>query len=173
MISHKSSVISQGAGFTLIETLVYVALLSLITSFVMVVFYQIISGQNQNRNRVEVDAEANFMMQKILWALTGAQTINQPAAGATSSVLSVNKYNFGQNPLVFDIGSRNLRMTRGAGAPVILGASRVAVDQLVFQHIAASPNVPEAVKVTLDVISSDITRPAASSTLENTIYLRQ
>lgn len=160
-------------AFTLAETLIYVALFSLITSFVLVVFYQIIAGNNQDRNRVEVDAEAHFMMQKMLWALTGAQTINQPAVGASSSTLSVTKYNYGQNPIVFDIGSRNLRITKGAGSAALLGSSRVFVNQLTFQHLAAVQNTPEAVKITLNVISSDITMRTASTTLENTIYLRK
>jgi type II secretory pathway component PulJ len=160
-------------GFTLLDTVVYIGLFSLVTSFVIVILYQIIAGQGQHRNRVEVDAESNFMMQKIVWALTGAQTINQPAVNATSSVLSVSKYGFSENPLVFDVGSRNLRLTRGSGTPALLGNNRVYVGELLFEHLPSSLNAAEAVRVTLTVDSSDITRPTASTTLTNTIYLRK
>ncbi|MDO8537148.1 MAG: type II secretion system protein [bacterium] len=161
-------------GFTLIETVIYIGLFSIITSFVLVVFYQIIGGQNQQRNRVEVDSEANFMMQKMMWGIMGATAINQPALNATSATLSVTKYNYAQNPIVFDIGSRNLRITKASGTPVFLGSSRIYVNQLIFEHLPQVQSAPEAVKITMQVVTSDIERPVvASTTLTNTIYLRK
>ncbi len=168
----KSSKLKAGNGFTLLETIIYVALLSVMTSFVMVVFYQLIGGSDQHRNRVEVDQEANFMMQKIVWALVGAQAINQPTGGATSTSLSINRFNYGQNPVVFDIGASNLRISKASGTPVILGSSRVFLDQLLFEHLPETQGAPEGVKVTIKLSSSNIARPTASTTLENTIYLR-
>ena len=156
------------------ETVIYIGLFSMITSFVLVVFYQIIGSQNQHRDRVEVDSEANFMMQKMIWALDGATMINQPAVNATGTTLSVTKYNYSQNPIVFDIGSRNLRITKASGTPALLGNGRVYVNDMTFQHLAASGNTPEGVQITLQVLSSDIERPvAASTTLTNVVYLRK
>ncbi|MBU6501140.1 MAG: hypothetical protein KGJ89_04620 [Patescibacteria group bacterium] len=159
-------------GFTLFETVIYIGLFSLVSSLVLVIFFQILSGNSQQVNRVEVDAESNFMMQKIIWALTGAQTINQPAINTTSTVLSVNKYNYASNPIVFDLGSRNLTISEGGGQAIILGSSRVYVSQLIFEHLPAVQSAPEAIKVTLGVFSADITRPSASTTITDTIYLR-
>lgn len=166
--------IERVKGFTLMETIIYIGLFSVITSFVLVVFFQIVGSQNQQRDRVEVDAEANFMMQKMIWALSGATAINSPAAGATGTTLSVTKYNYSQNPIVFDIGSRNLRLTKASGTPVLLGVNRVYVNKLAFQHSAVSGDAPEGVQITLEVVSSDIERRvAASTTLSSTIYLRK
>jgi len=161
-------------GFTLIETIIYLGLFSVISSLSIAVLYQIIGSYNQHRDRVEVDTEANFMMQKIQWAVTGAQTINQPALNATGSALSVNKFNYPQNPIVLDLGSRNLRISKGGGAPVFLGSGRVYLGQLVFEHLPAVQSAPDGVKVTLSVVSSDIERPiAASTTIQDIIYLRK
>lgn len=161
-------------GFTLIETVIYLGLFSMVMSMSLVVFYQILGSENQHRDRVEVDAEANFMMQKIQWALTGAQTINQPGLNATGSTLSVNKFNYSQNPVVLDLDSRSLRITKGGSNPVLLGSGRVSVNQLTFEHLPAVQSAPEGVKVTLAVVSSDIERPiAASTTIQDTIYLRK
>lgn len=166
-------VLHRVRGFTLMETLIYVALFSVITSFVLVVFYQVIGSANQNRDRIEVDAEANFMMQRMRWAMAGVQTINQPAVGATSTTLSISKYDFSQNPIVFDLGSRNLRIAKGGGAATPLGSSRVYVSQLIFEHLASVNSAPEGMNITLSVVSSDISRPiAASTTITDTIYLR-
>ena len=159
-------------GFTLLETIIYIAIFSVITSFVMVVFYQLIGGEEIHRNRVEVDTEANFMMQKLVWALSGASQINQPTAGATSSIFSVDKFNYGQNPVTLDIASRNLRISKASAEPAPLNSKRVFIERFVVEHLPAVAGARAGVAITLAVVSSDITRPAASTTLTNTIYLR-
>ncbi|MEK9180395.1 MAG: type II secretion system protein [Patescibacteria group bacterium] len=159
-------------GFTLIETIIYIALFSLVTSFVMVIFYQMLGGRDQHRNRVEVDGEANFMMQKIVWAMTGATAINSPLVNVTGTLLSVNKFNYGQNPIVFDRGANNLRISKASSTPALLGSGRVFVNEFTVEHLPAIQSAPEGVRITLVVSSADITRPAASTTLKNTIYLR-
>lgn len=162
------------SGFTLIEVLIYIVLFSIIVSGTILVFYQLLRSQAQNKSRSEVESEANFLMTKIAWALSGAQTINSPAPGATSTSLSVSKYNFAQNPLVFDVSSGTLRLSRGGGTPAALNNSAVQVSSVAFGHIAASGTAPEGVQTTLTVSSLLAGLPVvASSTLENTIYLRQ
>lgn len=165
------SMFSKG-GFTLVETIIYIALFSIMTSFVLAVFYQLIGSYDQNKNRIEVDQEANFLMQKLLWALTGAEIINQPTAGATSTSLSLSKYTYGQNPIVFDVAAQNLRISKASSPPVQLGSRKIFVTEFLAEHVPAVQSAPEGVKIRLGVISSDITRPQASTTLKNTIYLR-
>lgn len=155
------------------ETVIYIGLLSFITSFVIVVLYQMTGSQSQNRNRTEVDGEGNFLMQKMVWALAGAQTINAPATSATGTSLSVNKYNYASNPVVFDLNGRNIRIAKGTSTPAILNSARVYIGQLIFQHLAASGTIPEGIAITMQVVSSDIERPVVvSTTLSDTIYLR-
>ena len=168
----KTSNLKPRLGFTLFETIIYIALLSVVTSFVMVVFYQLIGSGDQHRNRIEADSEANFMMQRIVWAVTGASAINSPAINATGTSLSVTKFNYAQNPIVFDLNSRNLRIAKASGTPAFLGSSRIAVESVIFEHLPSVQSTPEGVKIILKVVSSDITRPQASTTLENIIYLR-
>ncbi len=174
IVHRKSSVARSRKGFTLMETVIYIGLLSFITSFVVVVLYQMIGSENQGRNRTEVDGEGNFMMQKMVWALVGAQAINAPAVSATGTTLSVNKYNYASNPIVFDVNGRNIRIAKGTSTPVILNSARVYINQLTFQHLAASGTIPEGIAITMQVVSSDIERPVlASTTFNDTIYLRQ
>lgn len=161
-------------GFTLLETLIYIAVLSLLILFLVLVFYQILDSNRETRARLTVTADARFLMGKIEWALLGAQTINQPAAGGTSSVLSVSRYNFGQNPLVFDAASGTARLRRGSGQPAALTGSEVQISQMVFQNVAASGSLPAAVAVSFSVISLRQNLPVAvSTTLASTIYLRK
>ncbi len=159
-------------GFTLIETVLYVTILSIIIGFSILIFYQVLSSEVQNRLRRETETEADFLMRKIIWALTGAQTISQPAASASSSVLTISKYNFPANPLTFDLSAGAARLSRAGGQSVPLTSSNVQVARLIFYHTASSSWQPESIRFTLSIaVSSSETAVKASTTLENTIYL--
>ena len=149
--SHDKYFVFRCGGFTLVETIIYVALLSIVTSFVMVVFYQLIGSNDQHRNRMEVDSEANFMMQKMVWAIIGASAINSPAINSTGTSLSIDKFNYGQNPIVFDLNSRNLRISKASSTGALLGSPRVFVDTIIFEHVGAVQSAPEGVRITLKV----------------------
>ncbi|HEY9586208.1 MAG TPA: prepilin-type N-terminal cleavage/methylation domain-containing protein [Candidatus Paceibacterota bacterium] len=161
-------------GFTLIEIVIYTGLFSLVMALVLTAFFQIYGSQSQNQERIEVDSEANFIMQKIFWALSGAQTINQPALSATSSVLSVNKYNFAGNPLVFDLMDGKIRLSRASAAAAPFSNDFVKISKLEFKHNPSQDNVPESVNIILSVIASSSVRAVVSSTtLQSIIYLRK
>lgn len=144
-------------GFTLIETLIYAALISIMIGFSLTAAYQIIDSSESLNKKIVVEEEANFLLRKIEWALTGIETINSPVSGASSSILSVNKINFFANPLVFDLDSDNLRLKKGTGSPVILNNQNVKITNLVFEHLpaqaglATSGDKPAGIKINFDI----------------------
>ena len=151
-------------GFTLIEVLIYVALISIIIGGSLTVVYQILETNSGVYNKIIIEQEANFLLQKIRWTMTGVSTINSPGVGATSSSLSVNKINFSENPVIVDLSSSTARMKRGSGQPAVLNSQNVVVENLVFQHLASSSSIPEAIKINITVSKKAFT---------TTIYLRK
>jgi type II secretory pathway pseudopilin PulG len=151
-------------GFTLIETIIYTALISIIIGGALVTVYQVLESNNALYNKIIVEQEANFLLRKFAWALSGVSAINLPVVGATSSVLSINKINFPENPLVFNLNATDIRLKRGSQEPVILNAQNVKITNLVFQHLASVGNGPEAIKINLTV---------DSQTFSTVIYLRK
>lgn len=135
----------------MIETLIYASLISVIIGFSLAVTYQIIDSSEKLNKKILIEEEANFLLRKIEWALTGLETINSPLSGATSSILSVNKINFSSNPLVFDLNLNNLRMKRGLAAPVILNNENLVVSNLIFEHLAMDGNKPAGVKTNFKI----------------------
>ena len=99
-------------GFTLIETIIYIALFSIIISLVIGAVYQIIQGSEDLQKNIVAEAEAHFLMRKTEWALAGVSAINSPASGLTGATLSVDKVNYSQNPIVLDLDSGSLRIKR-------------------------------------------------------------
>lgn len=138
-------------GFTLIETLIYAALISIMIGFSLMAVYQIIDSSESLNKKIVIEEEANFLLRKIEWALTGVEIINNPVSGASSSILSVNKINFSANPLIFDLDSDNLRLKKGTGNPIILNNQNVKITNLAFEHLAANENKPAGIKINFDI----------------------
>lgn len=138
-------------GFTLIEVLIYSALIAVIISGSLIAVYQIIEGSDSVQNKIIIEQEANFLLSKIRWALTGATTINIPTIGLASSTLSINKANYSENPIIFDLNSNNIRIKHGSGDPTILNNQNTAINNLVFEHLAANGGGPEGLKINLTV----------------------
>lgn len=156
-------------GFTLVEVIIYAALVSLMAEFSIFSTNQIIKNNNLVRAKIEVEEEMNFILRKIDWAMSGANAINQPAGGATSTVLSVNKINFFQNPIVFDLNNGNVRLSKGGSGFSELNSRSVTVSKFIFEHIAASGAMPTAVKAMVTVNSKTANY---SKTIEMLYYLR-
>lgn len=125
------------AGFSLLELLLYVAILAIITTFISGAFFSI----NQGRARVEASTEVNsnlrFAIEKMTQDIKGASVIALPAtAGATSTAIELT---VGGAPLAYCMAEGRVRRQSGAGAcgassPAITGDSVVG-DTLVFTRM--------------------------------------
>ena len=160
------------AGFTLIDTILYAAILSFTLGAVLLAVHGIIEGRYRALARIEVEEEANFLMRKIDWALTGVESIALPEPDTTSSILIVHKSNFDDNPITIEASSTNALISYGGGAVTILNSESVLVSSLIFQGL---PTSTPGVRVTfsLDFRPRDQLRIVnAETTLQTTIYVR-
>lgn len=113
-------------GFTLIETIIYIAILAfLIASGVMSAFY-IIDSSGENKIDVNVQAEGNFILRKIDWALTGATD-----ASVAGSSLTITKTS---GPYIFSFDGSQYLQLGGTN----LNSSRVTISSVVFS-VSGSP----------------------------------
>ncbi|OHB10461.1 MAG: hypothetical protein A3G05_01740 [Candidatus Zambryskibacteria bacterium RIFCSPLOWO2_12_FULL_45_14] len=113
-------------GFTLIETLIYIALLAFIIGAGVSSAYYIIDSSARGKAEVGTIAEAEFLMRKIDWAMTGADSVD---AGNM-------KIMRGGTEIKFDLDSERARMTIGPGSPIELTGERVKVTALEFIPIS-------------------------------------
>lgn len=140
-------------AFTLIEVLIYSALTSIIIVYSLGGVYSLIQGSAQLQDRAIIDQEANFLLKKIGWSLSSLQEITTPPSGGSDDVLTVSRYNFSSNPITFDLNSGNLRMKVGTDSAIILNNDRTVIDNLTFDHIAATATTPTGVKTTMSINS--------------------
>lgn len=139
-------------GFTLIETIIYTALISVVLTVTVLSLSNLLETKNRSAARIETEEETNFLMGKIRWTLNDAGVIVEPGPNATSTTLSVQKRNFDQNPVTIELASGVAQIRYAAGAPVPLTSERVIVNDFVFEHIAGNGN--PALKVTLSLDSN-------------------
>jgi prepilin-type N-terminal cleavage/methylation domain-containing protein len=165
-------------GFTLIETLIYLALLSIIIGGGLVVVYGIIEGTNDNFNRLIVEEEGNFLLRKIDWALTGIEQVHDPY-GLTLVVgnrLCVERFDGTDKIVEFDLdGTENSVRIRRASTGICAGvgdvplnSANVAVTGLSFTFIPESGGKPAAIHA-----STTLTNQKYTQTFVTTKYLRK
>lgn len=88
------------AGFTLLETIIYVALFSVLMSGSIITVYQLLESTEINQTALLVQAEALFVNQKLSWAFSGATEVTV----ISSSTLRITRPDSGlDNPLYFTV----------------------------------------------------------------------
>ena len=116
------------SGFTLIETIIYIALFSLIMSGAVVGMYTLFESTAHNNSEAQLEEEGNYLSQKIDWYLSQVKTIQSPPT--SGGVLSIIQ-NDGST-VTIDTRSGNLRIQINSDDPVVLNNSNVSVRNLAF-----------------------------------------
>ena len=160
---------SKNQGFTLIEALIYLALFAVIIGGISMVAYALVESTGSSQTRISIQEEAGFLLGKLDWALTGAQTIT-----VTASTLTVNKYNFGgSNPLIFDLNAGKVRLKTASAAAVNLNNDDITVSVLSFTDIPAAAGKPQGVTASFTVQKPSPRGEVISQSFVTTKYLRQ
>lgn len=137
--------ISRNGGFSLIEVLIYSALLALMMVGVLGGVYMIIQATTGSGQRQVVDDEANFVLRKIDWVLGGVTAINVPGSGASGTALAIVKVGI-PSPVRFRLNSGNIEIDSSSGAYLPLDSEGVTAASLSFYHLPPAGNRPAAVR---------------------------
>ena len=141
------------SGFTLIELLIYSVLIVIMMSTAITTIYQITDSSDAINKKVAIEEEANFILRKIQWVLTGVELVISPAPNTTNAdTLSIDKYNFGLNPINVTSGSGNITIQKQITGPLIpLNSENVEITSLEFDHIASSGTKPAGIETRLGI----------------------
>ncbi len=121
-------------GFTLIETLIYSAIVTGFLTFALTISYQIINSSDRSTDLVELNENQQFVTEKIGWALSNISAINTPSSGNSASSLSVNRLNYGGNPIVISLSGGTVMFSTSSLSAVPLTNSHVTVSNLTFRN---------------------------------------
>lgn len=174
-IETRSDFSCASSGFTLIEVLIYSAILGIILSSSLTMLYSVSAGRAQALARQVLESEGNMLMSKLTWAMTSAKTINLPAANSTSTVLSLSRYDSSDNPMVFGLNGGVLGLSRAGQPAKSLTSNEVVVTDFTVSHLPALNGQPEGVALNISISTYNLLAQTAmaTTTLVRTIYLRQ
>ena len=156
------------AGFTLIETLVYLGLFAIIMVGIVATAYGVFESNGRSQTKTMVQNEGDFMLAKINWALTGATAIS-----VVNSPLSLT-ITRASNPtsVVFDQSGNYLEINRNGAGGVNLNNSNVQIQNLSF--INAGHGTPtESVAVSFNLLANTPNGTQYSQNFQTTKYLRK
>lgn len=125
-------------GFTLIETIIYVAIIGgvlvALTSFIL----SISGSRNKSYAEQEINANARMAFSVLTHKIKSASAINVASStfGAHPGVLSLAMTSSTLNPTVFALSGGRLSIAEGVSAPQFITDQRITITNLVFTNLS-------------------------------------
>lgn len=148
----KVKILSGNSGFTLIETVVYLALFGFIMSGAVLSAYQLFEASGRSNTRAMLGEEGDFISAKIDWALSGVQTVSAPVTPpvggecTVSNTLSVVKWDASVGTVVVELSGSDLTLSKAGGPANVLNNTNVTVTNVSFVHCYPGGTNPESVE---------------------------
>ena len=137
-------------GFSLIELLLYISISAILLLAVSSFLGILLQARVKNKTIAEVEQQGMQVIQLVTQTVRNSKGINSPATSTTASLLSLDVTNGADNPTIFDLAGSAFRTTEGAGSPIPLTNSRVAVSSLEFHNLSRA-GTPGIVRVKFNI----------------------
>lgn len=166
------------SGFTLIETIIYLALFGILIGGAVVASANLFESSGRAGTIAMLQEEGDFIEGKIDWVLYGAQAVTAPSSGVsctTTCTLTTIKWDAsGGNPFTVALTGSNLTLARSGGTPAILNNTNTLVTAFSVNHVAASGDGvnPEGVVVAFTLSASTPNGMTITRDFSTTNYIR-
>lgn len=170
--NYKKNKYLKKRGVTLLEILIYIALLSGLMIIVSDSFTSLAKGRGQSVARAEVNASIRFAEERIAQDVKSATSIDTPILGALSPVLIMT---INGTPVTYDTSGGVLRRTEGVNPPVFVTGTNVYVNPSTFTKLenfnpsfnATTTSLSIGLSVSYNASSSDWSYTSAYQTAVN------
>ncbi len=149
----QNSISRIGAGFTLIELILYIAIASILIVFSSVFIQSLMVSKTKNQTMMEVEEQGVQTLDILTQVIRNAQNINSPSAGESAAELSLAVDDPSKSPAVFDVSQNTLRLKEGNASAVSLTGNRVRVSGVEFRNLSR-PGTPGIIRVQLTLSSA-------------------
>lgn len=128
-------------GFSLIELIVYVAILGVVAVALMDFVGLLGDARIKQQVSLEVEQQGAQVIRLMTQTIRNATSITTPVAGASGSSLTIVVPTGALSPTIFSQVGSALSVKEGVGADVSLTNSRVTVSGLSFQNLSPSASI--------------------------------
>lgn len=137
-------------GFTLIEILLYVSLVSIIIFTIATFFRTLIQVQTRNEVTQEVDTYGNQLMSLITKAISDSTNIVTPVAGSSQSRIELSRIDPQRSPTIIELNAGNITISEG-GNNINLNSDRVIIQELTFTNLTPTINQGGVIRIKLTI----------------------
>lgn len=141
----------SGAGFTLVEFMVYTIILAVLINAIGEVALNMFKIGSRTDTIQEVSSNGRFALQRIGQAINSAEVVISPETEGDSLILEFQEED--KNPTVFDVSENTLRIKEGTKEYVELTSSKVNVEGIAFKRINSGGL--DSVKIEMNIFSDN------------------
>lgn len=141
----------QQRGMTLIEIIIYVAILGFVATAFMTMSINMLSLKTKSVSQQEVGSNLRFISQKINYEIRNAKSISSTTATSLTLTLSDSA----RNPTVFDLNNGNIRMGFGSAgscpttSPCIINSNDINISAFTITNLSSGDSKTQNINYTL------------------------
>lgn len=130
-------------GFTLIELIIYLTILSIVMSSFLYFSLAILNYRNKSRAIEEVQANERMAINLISQKIRSAKSVNfsQSVFNSHPGSLSLAMDDIGRSPTLINLDNGKLQISEGLSQPVSITSDRIIVSDLVFFDLTGSSSI--------------------------------
>lgn len=132
----SKKILPNKKGFTLIETLIYVSILSLMLTVIVSFALSLNSFRKQTQFMLEINDQGSSAMRLLTQTIRDGRAINAPVVGATAQALSISTSATATNPTVFTESNGTLYITEGSGNMIALTNDKVRFTNFTITNVS-------------------------------------
>lgn len=126
----------RNKGFTFIEIILYVSIVSIILVALVPVAWNVIGGSVKSSAQQEVFSQARLISERIKYEIRNADGVNSVAATS----ISLDPPGTSNDPTIIDLSGGKIRIKLGVAAAVDLNSSDTSITSLTFTNYTSGDN---------------------------------
>lgn len=145
-------------GFTLVELMIYMALLAILLTVLTDTFVSIVDLQLESQSTTSVERDGRFLLAKLASDVTSASAITTPASlGGSGSTMTlvINGVSY-----TYSLSQGNLQLSNSLGT-ANLNSNETTISNLSFQRLGNSGG-KHSIRITFTVTSNIVRRGEAT-----------
>lgn len=133
----------KNRGFTLLEIILYMALVSAMMASLLSFAWNIIGGSVKSTTQQEVYSQARYVSERIKLEIRNASSVNIAGStfGASPGILSLAEIGPANDPVkdptIVTLSGGKITIKQGAGSSVALNSSNTSVESLIFTNYSS------------------------------------
>jgi len=133
------NILKNKKGFTLVELLLYIAIVGVLVGSVGATFLLYSNGKTKAKVIADVEYSGNYTSRLIEQTIRDASSIVSPATSTASGTMSLAMASSTLNPTVFKVISNRLYITEGVGSAIPLTPALYTISSSTFIN-SSKPN---------------------------------